>query len=161
MGAEFRLLQRVTACLSTSAVYKMTACPGDTRTPTKSSNVPVEDSEQVERPQLPREEEAETLECESWPHFRNSRIWQNNFTSEVCVDQRDLNPRSLLPISRRRILSSRRSSTETSKESLRSRRSCTKGKTLSHGKASRMDDLLISISRSATQTNPSCTSMKS
>ena len=31
----------------------MTACPGDSRTPTKSFNVPVEDSEQVERHNFP------------------------------------------------------------------------------------------------------------
>ena len=42
------VVQRETACLSISAVQKITACLADTRRPPQSSKVPVEESEQVE-----------------------------------------------------------------------------------------------------------------
>ena len=48
------------------------ACPGDTQTTTKSSNVRVVEPEQVER-QLSQEKEAETLEFESWPIFEKKK----------------------------------------------------------------------------------------
>ena len=57
-------VQRVTACLSVTAVQKITACLGDTRIFTQSSNVLAE--RQVEREtQRPRKRKLETLEFQA------------------------------------------------------------------------------------------------
>ena len=52
--------------------------------PQKSSNVAAEEPDQVERDTTSqKKEEAETLEFEAWPDFRNFRIWRMNFTTAV------------------------------------------------------------------------------
>ena len=44
-----------------------TACPGDTLVTEKTSNVPVEEPETVERHNFPEEKEADKLELQTWP----------------------------------------------------------------------------------------------
>ena len=60
------LVQRVTACLSISAVKKHGACFGDAWTATQCSHVFVVEPDTVERDTTSQKEEAEQLEVEAW-----------------------------------------------------------------------------------------------
>ena len=48
----------------------------------QSSNVPVNEPEQVERDTTSQMKEAGKLKFQVWPDFKYFRIWQINFTSE-------------------------------------------------------------------------------
>ena len=165
-----------------------TVCPGDTRTSTTSSNVLVEEPEQVEsETQLFRKRKLNNL---IWnPRFRNFRIWRMNFRSEVSscasrpieamvwineVDsakssaetktsftitgaklQTDFEVLDILDL--RVVL--RRSSTETSKEEPSFKQKPHKKKN-DFSREGKSHGWCTSIQRSATEKNPSWTSMR-
>ena len=134
---------------------KNTACPGDSWTAPER--------------QLPRKRSGEQLEFEAWPDFRNIRNWRLNFRSEVFSlfsgAQRPIeatvwineieSAKSVVDLKTSYSNTGDRLQTNFAtgewfqddhqrrlqKKSRHSRKSCTSRKTLSHGRASRMDDL--------------------
>ena len=69
-------MQWVPACFSISTVQKLPACPGDTRTPPQSSNVPVDEPEQVER-ETQLGKDAKKRESEAWLDFEKFQDLEN------------------------------------------------------------------------------------
>ena len=133
--SRVRLQQWVSASLSISTVLSNLHGPGDTGTAAKSCNVLVQEPEHVERDTISRKRVPGKLEFEAWPEIRNFRIWRMNFRREVSSSAS--RPRGSCFSNSEWFQEDHQRSLQ--KKSLYSTRSCTKRKTYSHAKASRMD----------------------
>ena len=150
---------------------RITACPADTTTATHSFSVPVEEPAQLKRDSTSLSKEAEKLELEAWLGFRNFTIWRMNFRSEVssCASRSietmmwineiesaksidDLKTTCAITGAKLQtnceVLDSKMASGlkkiingDFKRRVFNQKRRCTESKTLSHWKASRVDDL--------------------